>query len=72
MKWPIEIKDLTDDQLKNAKATIDFVHLSSEAKKADPKFEKKFENQPKPEINPAFKQLLSEIDTELTKRNLNS
>ena len=64
------IKDLFDDELFEVNNSLNDMHQKYLAKHLDPKVKKKFENQPTPEINPAFINLKTEIETEINNRKL--
>lgn len=71
MKWRGQnIKDLSDFDLLAASSQLDGMHEFKEKQHQDPRFARKFENQPKPTVNPVFEQLQSEISQEIENRKL--
>lgn len=71
MKWRgSDIKNLSDFDLLAAKSSLDGMHAFKEKQHADPRFEKKFENQPLPTVNPVFEALQLEISAEILNRKL--
>ena len=73
MKWRGEnIKDLSDFDLLAAQSQLEKMHEFKEKQHADPKFKKRFENQPMPTVNPVFEALQLEIQNEIENRKLNN
>lgn len=71
MKWENkEIKDLDNEHLLAARIVVAEMDNFRLDKINDPRFMKKFKNQPSPTINPAYLQLQQEINNEIFKRNL--
>lgn len=70
-KWQDkELKDLTDTELLAANQSMVSMREFVEGKKLDPRYAKKFENQPLPEPNPSFVILKNEIEAEINNRKL--
>lgn len=70
-KWENkEVKDLTNNELVMASWTLENMKNFQEKRKNDPKYIKKFENQPEAPINPVFEELVEAITIELKNRNL--
>lgn len=71
MKWKgTEINKLTNQELIDASFELNKIQSNYDNKISNPKFLKKFENQPIPTPNPAFIQLQEEVKTEIEKRSL--
>ncbi len=70
MKWQeTEVQQLTDQQLLDAKTSLDKIENFLIERKTDPRYYEKFKNQ-QPPINPVFLDLKAEVNNEITKRNL--
>lgn len=71
MKWQEKnIKDLSDIDLLAARDTLKNMHEFKEKQQSDPRFIKKFENQPASIVNPVFEELQLEITNEIKLRKL--
>lgn len=71
MKWlNQDINSLSDIDLLQALKSVNSIHDLNKTRKQDPRYKKRFEHQPEPEINPSFVQLKQELNDEITKRKL--
>lgn len=59
---------LSDADLLNASLAVESLLASSLNARNDPRYIKKFKNQPMPTINPVFLELRASINAEITKR----
>lgn len=67
---PKSLDELTDDELKARANQLLEMQQRHVAKIVDPRYLKKFLNRPLPEINPIFRDTVTAVNNEMTKRGL--
>jgi hypothetical protein len=65
-----EVQDFTDDELKETDFFLTAMYNNYNIAQTDPRYIKKFQNQPVPTINPVFIQLKQAIEDEIAKRGI--
>lgn len=71
IKWQDkEIDKLSNNELLEAKHSLEKMENFREEKKQDRRFKKRFERQPEPTVNPLFTELKDTITKECNKRGL--
>lgn len=64
--------EMSDDELEAAKSAITSSINNAIEKRNNPKYKKKFKNQPPPTINPALLELKNQLELEIFKRKGNA